>query len=768
MVAKKKSTKKTKKSSKTPKTKKTTKVKKSSKSTKISKKKKSSNKKPKKSNKITEEYDADDIKVLKGLEGIRKRPSMYIGSTHKEGWHHLIWEVVDNSIDEALGGHCDKINICINLDGSITIEDNGRGIPTAYHEEYKKPALEVIVTHLHAGGKFDKGSYAISGGLHGVGISVVAACSEIMEVEVLREGNYHRQNFGRGKVLDKMEVTSIEDYIKTDHFKNTQRFAEKYFETNGNGNGHSNGHSNGHRNGHKNNNGTNNGNSVDIDEDEDFGFELELGTDGNLTGTRITFKPDKEIFTSLENEEFVFDFTYINKRLRNLAYLNPTIEIQLFDEKTKKFEEHSYEGGISEFVEYLNRGNTPIFDPPIYFKGKKEDVEIEIALQYAENFLENILSFVNNVTTHEGGTHLTGFKSSLTRILNNYTQNSRNKKFKDISFLGSDVREGLTCIISAKVPEPQFEGQTKTKLGNEEVRRIVSEIMTSEFGKYLEEHPGIAKKIIEKGLLAKKSRIAAKNARENTRRKSALDSGRLPGKLADCSSKDPMLSEIFIVEGDSAGGSAKQGRDRNIQAILPLRGKIINVEKASPHKIYENKEIRAMINAIGTGVYTSEESDFKIEKLRYHKIISMCDADVDGHHIETLLLTFFFRYMRPLIDKGYVYVAVPPLYAVTYRKSMEYIYDEKDLAPYLEKIKEKYNLDEKSKIKIQRFKGLGEMNPEELWETTMNPETRRLKKIVYSDFADSHQLFNTLMGAEVMPRKQYIMEHYKNVQNLDI
>lgn len=690
-----------------------------------------------------EDYDAHDIKVLKGLEGVRKRPSMYIGSTHKEGWHHLIWEVVDNSIDEAMEGHCNKLNIAINKDDSITIEDNGRGIPTGLHEEYNKPTLEVIVTHLHAGGKFDKQSYAISGGLHGVGLSVVAACSEFMTVEVIRGGRYYVQQFGKGKILSDLINIPVEEYNDSDL---KPKIIEPLLLQN------------------------RNGDSPQLDENgEDVAeFHFELGSEEAPTGTRITFKPDVEIFERVFAEENVFDFNFINNRLRFLGFLNPVLEIQFYDHKNKEYDEHHYEGGLAEFVTYLNKGNKPLFDEPIVIKGTEDGVHVEASIQYADTYHENILSFVNNVSTDEGGTHLTGFKSALTRTINNYVKSMGIKKYSDVNFHGSDVREGVTTVLSVQVPEPQFEGQTKTKLGNEEVQGIVSGIISDELERSLEENPSLGKKIIQKCMLAKKSRIAAKKARESTRRKNALESGRLPGKLADCSSRDPTVSELFIVEGDSAGGSAKQGRDRETQAILPLRGKILNVEKASPHRIYDNTEIRAMISAIGTGIYTDEESEYNLDKIRYHKIISMCDADVDGHHIETLLLTFFFRYMRPMIEAGHLYVAIPPLYKVKYRKTQEYIYEEKKLQPYLNELKEKYNLSTADRIKVQRFKGLGEMNPEELWETTMDPDKRRLKQIKYDDFTEAHQLFSTLMGSEVAPRKQFIMKHYNDVQNLDI
>jgi len=695
-------------------------------------------------------YDASNIIMLKGLEGVRKRPAMYIGSTGKDGWHHLLWEIVDNSIDEILPGGCDSINISLNKEGSITVEDNGRGIPCEMHAEYGKPTLEVVVTNLHAGGKFKKDSYKISGGLHGVGLSVVAALSEWMYIEVFRDGKYYVQKFGKGEVLSGLSERPFEEYKQTSAYKRAERLnIAKY----GYGNGNT----------HKSDNGNGNG-----EEEEDVNFQFELGLDSNISGTRITFLPDISIFPSMIEEEQVFDFDIINNRLRELAYLNPEVEIQLYDEITKKYADHHYEGGICEFVSYLNSGNKVLFEDPIYIHKTEEDVEVEIAIQYNYTYLEHLISFVNNVSTPEGGTHVTGFKSSLTRTINNYLTKYPSNKIKDLTFSGSDVREGLTAIISMKVPEPQFEGQTKSKLGNDEVQGIVSSVVTELLGKYLEENPGNSKLILDKCLLAQKARIASKDARDLTRRKSALDSGRLPGKLADCSSKDAKDSELFIVEGPSAGGSAKQGRDREIQAVLPLRGKILNVEKARPLKITENVEIRALISAIGTGIYTSEDSDFEIDKLRYHKIIIMCDADVDGAHIKTLLLTFFFRFLRPLIENGFIFVAVPPLFLVTYKKTKKYIYEEKGLAPYLVELRKQFNIEETDAFKVQRFKGLGEMNPEELWETTMDPSVRKLIKIGFNDFSETHQLFNTLMGEEVFPRKKFIMDHYRNVQNLDI
>jgi len=733
------------------------------------------------------DYNADSIKVLKELEGVRKRPSMYIGNTYKEGRHHLVWEIIDNSIDEALAGFCKKINISINTDSSITIEDNGRGIPVEIHKEYNLPALEVIVLNLHSGGKFDKKGYKISGGLHGVGLSVVAALSEWILIEVVRNGKYYYQTFSRGKKASELKSVSLIEFENLPHaqkflkevtVKNNKEFQKKFDNkvSNNNRAKTKNKNKNKDEDGKEDLNGSNTDeNYLDLKENGDYeqnqgdiDFHFELGINPNVTGTRITFLPDQEIFQNMWEEESVFDFDLINNRVRDLAYLNPTLQIQIYDWINGKYAEHYYEGGISEFVEYLNRGNKVLFTPPINITDKINEVEVDISFQYSESHLENIFSFVNNVNTIEGGTHLTSFKTALTRVLNQYLQQQKNKKEKDIQFQGSDVREGLTAVVSIKLPNPQFEGQTKTKLGNEEVAGIVSNVLSTNLSRYLEEHPNIAEKILEKCLMAYKSRIAAKKAREAIRRKGALDSHRLPGKLADCSSQDPSKSELFIVEGDSAGGSAKQGRDRDIQAVLPLRGKILNVEKSSQHKMFDNKEIKSLISAIGTGIYTSEESEFKIENLRYHKIIIMCDADVDGHHIETLLLTFFFRYMRPLIEKGYVYIAIPPLYKVSYKKELKYLYNEQELSQYLSELKNKYNIDENNHIKVQRFKGLGEMNPEELWETTMNPLTRKLKRITYSDYAETHQMFSTLMGDEVLPRKQYIIDHYNDTQNIDI
>lgn len=647
-------------------------------------------------------YDASKIKVLEKIEGIRKRPSMYIGDTGERGLHHLVFEIVDNSIDEGLAGYCSRINLTLNEDNSVTVEDNGRGIPVEVHPIYGKPTLEVIMEKLHAGGKFDKGSYKVSGGLHGVGMSVVCALSEWLEVEVYRDDKKYNQRFERGKKAS--EITE------------------------------------------------------------------EPSNEPNRTGTTITFKPDQEIFHFNPNDP-IFQFNILANRLRELAFLNPSIEINITDKISGRSESHHYEGGIQEFVTFLNKDKNVLHPVPIYIQGTEGDYQVECAIQYNDGYLENVLSFANNINTIEGGTHLAGFKLALTRVVNKYLQeNDRCKKFKIESLSGNDIREGMTAVISAKVAEPQFEGQTKTKLGNVEIRASTSNIIGETLERYLDENPSIAETILEKNSLAQKARLAAKKARDAIRRKTALDSGRLPGKLADCSSNDPAESEIFIVEGDSAGGSAKQGRSREFQAILPLRGKILNVEKAQLNKILDNKEIRSMIAALGVGITGLEEDSFTIEKLRYYKIIIMCDADVDGAHIKTLLLTFFFRYMRPLIDQGNIYVAIPPLYRVSYKKNFEYVYDDSDLQAALQQFKERFHFKdlEKSKVRIQRYKGLGEMNPEELWETTMNPDTRRLVQVRYVDFVEANLIFSRLMGEDVTQRKIFIFEHYKEVQNLDI
>lgn len=678
---------------------------------------------------IQNKYDANNIVVLEGLEGVRKRPAMYIGSTGKKGFHHLAFEVIDNSIDEAIGGYCSKITLILNPDNSCTVRDNGRGIPTEIHPIKKIPTLEVIFSSLHSGGKFDKKSYAVSGGLHGVGLAVVNACSEWVQIKVWRKNKRYELRVGKGKIIEP-----------------TQEFEEP-------------------------------------------DSEIE-------SGTEITFYPDKEIFTSIPPDEFQFDYEYLSSRLRDLAFLNP-IEIEIIDARpnSPNREVFKYENGVSDFVMYLNKNKKTLHPTPIHLSKSKNGVVAEIAFQYNESYNELIYSFVNNINTVEGGTHLTGFKTAITRVFNNYVK-EHPREFKDVGekgLKGSDVREGLVAVLAVRVPEPQFEGQTKTKLGNPEVKGIVSELVFSEIMHYFDTHPVEARHILQKSVLAQKARIASQKARELTRRKSALDSLRLPGKLADCSSKNPEECEIFIVEGDSAGGSAKQGRNRATQAILPLRGKILNVEKSRLAKILANKEIAAMIKAIGIGIHdpslTPEPEDdngegegnadhsengeiaFDLSNLRYHKIIIMADADVDGHHIETLLLTFFFRYMRPLIEAEHVYLAVPPIYKISYKKHFDYLYiedDPKKLNEELSKFMKKYNIPDPNKIKIQRYKGLGEMNPEELWETTMNPEKRRLHRVKYTDFATTDNLFAVLMGDEVEPRREYIMEHYHQAMDIDI
>lgn len=628
-------------------------------------------------------YDASRIQVLEGLEAVRKRPSMYIGSTDSRGLHHLVYEVVDNSIDEALAGFCTRIDVTINQDGSVTVLDNGRGIPIDPHPFHKKSALEVVMTVLHAGGKFDKNTYKVSGGLHGVGVSVVNALSEWLEVEVSREGRKYFQRYTRGKP------------------------------------------------------------EADVQE---------IGT-SEVTGTKTTFKPDAKIFETLD-----FDYDILSNRLRELAFLNRGLTISLRDLRTPdgQAETFTYNGGIVEFVEYLNKKKQPLHDKPIYFERQRDDMVVEIAMQYTNSYAENVYSFANNINTHEGGTHIIGFKTALTRVANDYIKANKLSK-EDIKLTGDDVREGLTAIISVKLMEPQFEGQTKTKLGNSDVKGIVDSLVTDGLAEYFEENPKVANVILEKALLAQKAREAAKKARELTRRKSALEVSTLPGKLADCSDKNPAACEIYVVEGDSAGGSAKQGRNRGFQAILPLRGKILNVEKARLAKILKNNEVISLITAIGTGV----SEDFDLDSARYHKVIIMTDADVDGAHIRTLLLTLFFRYMRPLIDAGYVYIAQPPLYRIKKGKAEYYVYSDRELA---EKQKE---LGEKG-LTIQRYKGLGEMNPEQLWETTMNPESRTLLQVTLDDAIRADEIFRILMGDEVEPRRNFIETHAKEVVDLDI
>ncbi|WP_242222016.1 DNA topoisomerase (ATP-hydrolyzing) subunit B [Bacillus cereus group sp. BfR-BA-01380] len=630
-------------------------------------------------------YDESQIQVLEGLEAVRKRPGMYIGSTSGKGLHHLVWEIVDNSIDEALAGYCDEINLAIEEDNSITVTDNGRGIPVGMHEKMGRPAVEVIMTVLHAGGKFGGGGYKVSGGLHGVGASVVNALSTELEVFVHRDGQIHYQKYERG-----IPVADLKVIGDTDH-----------------------------------------------------------------TGTVTRFKPDAEIFT--ETTEYEFDT--LATRLRELAFLNRDIKLTIEDKREhKQKKEFHYEGGIKSYVEHLNRSKEPIHEEPVYVEGSKDGIQIEVALQYNEGYTTNIYSFTNNIHTYEGGTHEVGFKTALTRVINDYGRKNNILKDADSNLTGEDVREGLTAIVSIKHPNPQFEGQTKTKLGNSEARTITESVFSEAFEKFLLENPNVARKIVDKGTMAARARVAAKKARELTRRKSALEVSSLPGKLADCSSKDPSISEIYIVEGDSAGGSAKQGRDRHFQAILPLKGKIINVEKARLDKILSNDEVRTIITALGTGI----GGDFDIEKARYHKVIIMTDADVDGAHIRTLLLTFFYRYMRQIIEHGYIYIAQPPLYKVQQGKRVEYAYNDKELENILAEIPKQ------PKPGIQRYKGLGEMNPTQLWETTMDPEVRSLLQVSLQDAIEADETFEILMGDKVEPRRNFIQENAKYVKNLDI
>jgi DNA gyrase subunit B len=630
-------------------------------------------------------YDENQIQVLEGLEAVRKRPGMYIGSTSGKGLHHLVWEIVDNSIDEALAGFCDEINVIIEEDNSITVKDNGRGIPVGIHEKMGRPAVEVIMTVLHAGGKFGGGGYKVSGGLHGVGASVVNALSTYLEVFVHRDEKIHYQKFERGVVGDPLKVIGETDY----------------------------------------------------------------------TGTTVHFKPDHEIFT----ETLEYDYDTLANRLRELAFLNRSIKITIEDKRVEdKKNEYYYEGGIKSYVEHLNRTREVLHDEPIYIEGEKDGITVEVALQYNDSYTGNIYSFANNIHTYEGGTHEFGFKTALTRVINDYARKHGIFKDADANLSGEDVREGLTAIVSVKHPDPQFEGQTKTKLGNSEVRNVTDTTFSEHFEKFLLENPNVARKIVEKGLMAARARLAAKKARELTRRKSALEISSLPGKLADCSSKDPSISELYVVEGDSAGGSAKQGRDRHFQAILPLRGKILNVEKSRLDKILSNNEVRAIITAIGTGI----GEDFDISKARYHKIVIMTDADVDGAHIRTLLLTFLYRYMRQILEAGYIYIAQPPLYKIQQGKRIEYAYNDKQLEQILAQ------LSQQPKPGIQRYKGLGEMNPEQLWETTMNPESRTLLQVRLEDAIEADETFEILMGDKVEPRRNFIEENAIYVKNLDI
>ncbi len=644
-----------------------------------------------KTDRTASHYDAENIQVLKGLEAVRKRPGMYIGSTSGTGLHHLVYEVVDNSIDEALAGHATEISVTIHKDDSITVVDDGRGIPVDIHPTEGLPGVELAMTVLHAGGKFDKNSYKVSGGLHGVGVSVVNALSSQLKVWVRRDGKIHYMDFNRGTTITRLKV---------------------------------------------------------------------VGTaDRGETGTTVWFKPDDLIFTDL-----IYKYDTLANRMRELAYLNKGIKITLTDEREgqEKIEIFLARGGLQEMVGYLNARSKPLHAEVVYIDTIHDDIGIEIAFQYNDGYNENVFSFVNNINTHEGGTHLTGFKSGLTRVINQYLgRSSINKKDKEATLSGDDVREGLTAVLSVKVHEPQFEGQTKTKLGNSEVEGAVKVVMNELLNRYLDEHPKVANIIIEKAISASRAREAARKARDLTRKKSALDVGNLPGKLADCSLSDPVLCELYLVEGDSAGGSAKMGRNRNFQAILPLRGKIINVEKARIDKVLSNEEIRTIITAIGAGI----RDDFTLESTRYHKIILMVDADVDGAHIRTLLLTFLFRQMPELIEAGYIYLAQPPLYRVAKGKEEYYAYDEKERDDLITRLG---GNDGKTSVNIQRYKGLGEMNPDQLWKTTMDPNTRTLFKVNIEDAVLADQIFQTLMGDDVEPRRQFIEANAKFVSNLDV
>ena len=632
-------------------------------------------------NKVNTNYGESQIQVLEGLDPVRKRPGMYIGSTDERGLHHLVQEIVDNSIDEALSGYCNTIEVIINKDGSCTVKDNGRGIPTAIHHTEKISAVEVVLTKLHAGGKFGGGGYKISGGLHGVGLSVVNALSEWLEVEVFQNGNHYKQVYNRGIPQAPLKVIGTADY----------------------------------------------------------------------TGTWVTFMPDAEIF-----ETTIFDYDNIKTRLRELAYLNKGLTIKISDEREGKQRSDTfiYEGGIAHFVEDLNKNAETLLPKPIYFDEFFGDNEVEVALQYNDGYSETIFAFANNINTEEGGTHLEGFRSSLTKIINDAGKKLNILKGEE-KVSGDDVREGLTAVVSVKLTDPQFEGQTKTKLGNSCMKGYVSKAMTEHLGSYLEENPNVAKELLMKCLTAQRAREAARQARENTRRKGVLESTTLPGKLADCSEKNPELCEIFIVEGDSAGGSAKSGRDRRFQAILPLRGKILNVEKARINRVLENEEIKAMITAFGGGM----KEDFDITKIRYDRVICMSDADVDGSHIRILLLTFFYRFMRPLVEQGHVYIAQPPLYKATKGKTEKYLYSDDELKAYLA---------EAGKCDVQRYKGLGEMDPEQLWETTMNPETRTLLKVSIKDAVAANDMFTLLMGEKPELRRQFIEDNADIVKELDL
>ncbi|MCO6019056.1 DNA topoisomerase (ATP-hydrolyzing) subunit B [Carnobacterium divergens] len=635
---------------------------------------------------LAQEYDASQIQVLEGLEAVRKRPGMYIGSTSGQGLHHLVWEIVDNSIDEALAGFATEIKVIIEEDDSITVIDDGRGIPIGIQAKTGRPAVETVFTVLHAGGKFGGGGYKVSGGLHGVGSSVVNALSSVLDVKVYKDGQIHYQEFHQGKVVDDLKVIG-----------ETERH-----------------------------------------------------------GTTVHFIPDPTIFT----ETTTFEFEKLSTRVRELAFLNKGLRISIEDKRAEHetLREFHYGGGIKSYVEHLNHNKNVLFDEPIYIEGEQQGIVVEAAMQYTDGYHTSLLSFANNIHTYEGGTHESGFKTALTRVINDYARKNKLMKENEENLTGEDVREGLTAVVSIKHPDPQFEGQTKTKLGNSEARTITDRLFSAHFDKFLMENPQVARRVVEKGILASKARLAAKRAREVTRKKSGLEISNLPGKLADCSSKDPKISEIFIVEGDSAGGSAKQGRSRLFQAILPIRGKILNVEKASLDKILANEEIRSLFTAMGTGF----GGDFDISKARYHKLVIMTDADVDGAHIRTLLLTLFYRYMRPVVEAGYVYIAQPPLYQVRQGKKVVYLDSDLELENYLKEIPAQ------PKPVIQRYKGLGEMDAEQLWETTMDPESRSMLQVTVDDAIEADEVFEMLMGDRVEPRRKFIEDNAVYVQNLDI
>ncbi len=636
------------------------------------------------------EYDASQIQVLEGLEAVRKRPGMYIGSTSSEGLHHLVWEIVDNSIDEVLAGFATKIHVIIEKDNSITVIDDGRGIPVDIQAKTGCPAVETVFTVLHAGGKFGGGGYKVSGGLHGVGSSVVNALSTQLDVKVYKEGNVYYQEYRRGAVVDDLKI-----------IEQTDRH-----------------------------------------------------------GTTVHFTPDPEIFT----ETTEFDFSKLATRIRELAFLNRGMRISIEDKREEEpvINEYHYDGGIKSYVEYLNANKTVIFPEPVYLEGEQQDIAVEVSMQYTDGYHSNIMSFANNIHTYEGGTHESGFKTALTRVINDYARKQKLMKENDDNLTGEDVREGLTAVISIKHPDPQFEGQTKTKLGNSEVRTVTDRLFSEHFMKFLLENPSVGRQIVEKGLLASRARLAAKRAREVTRRKGALEISNLPGKLADCSSNDPEKCELFIVEGDSAGGSAKQGRNREFQAILPIRGKILNVEKASMDKILANEEIRSLFTAMGTGF----GEDFDVSKARYHKLVIMTDADVDGAHIRTLLLTLFYRYMRPIVEAGYVYIAQPPLYGVKQGKNITYVQPGKNAEEELKQVVA--SLPASPKPSVQRYKGLGEMDDHQLWETTMDPSNRMMARVSVDDAIAADQIFEMLMGDRVEPRRAFIEENAHYVKNLDI